>query len=103
VLTQDVKFLLPADRQRVLDQERRVVACFAATIAEARPALREAALAKPLTMLLFGMMNWMFTWLRPDGAFSHADMAPLVAELFLGGLPAVAQAAAPRAGATHAA
>ena len=25
------------------------------------------ALEKPLTMLLFGMINWMFTWLRPEG------------------------------------
>jgi len=93
VLTQDVKFLLPPDRQRVLDQERRVVASFAATIAEARPAIHQAALEKPLTMLLFGMMNWLFTWLRPGGTLSHADMAPLVAELFLGGLPAVAKVA----------
>jgi Tetracyclin repressor-like, C-terminal domain len=35
------------------------------------------------------MMNWMFTWLQPDGALSHADMAPVVADLFLGGLGAV--------------
>jgi Tetracyclin repressor-like, C-terminal domain len=46
-------------------------------------------LHKPLAMLLFGMMNWMFTWLQPDGKLSHADMAPVVADLFLGGLGAV--------------
>ncbi len=40
-------------------------------------------------MLLFGMINWMFTWLRPDGRFTHHDMAPIVADLFLGGLGAV--------------
>jgi hypothetical protein len=40
-------------------------------------------------MLLFGMINWMFTWLRPDGRLAHADMAPIVADLFLGGLGAV--------------
>ena len=40
-------------------------------------------------MLLFGMMNWMFTWLRPDGTLDHEAMAPVVADLFLGGLPAV--------------
>ena len=50
-------------------------------------------------MLLFGMMNWMFTWLRPGGALSHADMAPVVADLFFGGLAAVrapARASRPR-------
>ncbi|WP_372525988.1 TetR/AcrR family transcriptional regulator [Piscinibacter sp.] len=89
VLTQDVKFLSGADRARVLGKERHVVDAFARTIAAARPELRAAALDKPLTMLLFGMMNWMFTWLRPDGKLSHHDMAPVVADLFLGGLAAV--------------
>jgi len=89
VLTQDVKFLEAKDRQRVLRKERAVVAAFAATIGEARPELAQAALAKPLTMLLFGMINWMFTWLRPDGALGHDQMAPIVADLFLGGLGAV--------------
>lgn len=89
VLTQDVKFLEAKDRNRVLRKERAVVAAFAATIAEARPELARAALAKPLTMLLFGMINWMFTWLQPDGPLSHDAMAPIVADLFLGGLGAV--------------
>ncbi|MGZ5217830.1 MAG: TetR/AcrR family transcriptional regulator [Caldimonas sp.] len=89
VLTEDVKFLEPADRRRILGGERKVVAAFADAIAEARPELRDLNLDKPLTMLLFGMMNWMFTWLRPRGQLSHADMAPVVAELFFGGLGAV--------------
>src|SRR5664279_6249440 len=89
VLTEDVKFLQPADRRRILDGERKVVAAFADAIAEARPELRDQDLDKPLTMLLFGMMNWMFTWLKPRGEFSHADMAPVVADLFFGGLGAV--------------
>lgn len=89
VLTEDVKFLEPADRKRVLDGEREVVAAFADAIALARPELRAVDLDKPLTMLLFGMMNWMFTWLRPRGAYTHAQMAPVVADLFFGGLHAV--------------
>ena len=89
VLTEDVKFLEPKDRKRVLDGEREVVDAFAQAIAAARPDLAAARLQKPLTMLLFGMMNWMFTWLRPGGALSHAEMTPVVADLFFGGLPAV--------------
>jgi hypothetical protein len=42
-----------------------------------------------MTMLLFGMINWMFTWLKPGGVLDHATLAPMVADLFLGGLPAV--------------
>jgi len=40
-------------------------------------------------MLLFGMINWMFIWMRPDGELDYDAMAPVVADLFLGGLPAV--------------
>ena len=89
VLTEDVKFLEPADRERVLDGQREVVAAFAEAIADTRPELRASELHKPLTMLLFGMMNWMFTWLQPSGKLTHAAMAPVVADLFFGGLDAV--------------
>lgn len=89
VLTEDVRFLGPADRARILGREREVVAGFAKVVGAVRPDLQRAALAKPLTMLLFGMINWMFTWLRPGGALDHAAMAPIVADLFLGGLAAV--------------
>lgn len=89
VLTEDVKFLEPADQARVLELQRQVVSSFANAIAQVRPELVAADLHKPLAMLLFGMMNWMFTWLQPDGKLSHADMAPVVADLFLGGLGAV--------------
>jgi TetR/AcrR family transcriptional regulator len=89
VLTEDVKFLEPADQARVLALQRQVVSSFATAIAQVRPELVAADLHKPLAMLLFGMMNWMFTWLQPDGKLSHADMAPVVADLFLGGLNAV--------------
>ena len=97
VLTEDVRFLKPADRDRVLDGERAVVRAFAEAIAAARPELSTANLHKPLTMLLFGMMNWMFTWLRPGGALTPAAMAPLVADLFVGGLAAVRTGVGPPA------
>jgi len=89
VLTEDVKFLQEDDRERVLGTQRTVVAGFARVVAELRPDLQQAALAKPLTMLLFGMINWMFIWMRPDGELDYDAMAPVVADLFLGGLPAV--------------
>jgi AcrR family transcriptional regulator len=89
VLTEDVKFLEPEDQARVSELQRQVVNAFANAIARVRPELVAADLHKPLAMLLFGMMNWMFTWLQPDGKLTHADIAPVVADLFLGGLGAV--------------
>lgn len=89
VLTDDVRFLPETERERVLEGERAVVSAFADAVAAARPALRRDGLDKPLTMLLFGMMNWMFTWLQPGGRYTHGDLAPVVADLFFGGLGAV--------------
>jgi AcrR family transcriptional regulator len=89
VLTEDVKFLNDEDRTRLLEIERRVVAAFADAVAAVRPELSAAKLHKPLTMLLFGMINWTFTWLKPDGDLSYEAVAPMVADLFFGGINAV--------------
>ncbi|MFG6428612.1 TetR/AcrR family transcriptional regulator [Roseateles sp. LYH14W] len=89
VLTSEIKFLADTERERLLDVERRVVAEFATALCLVRPELRDARLHKPLTMLLFGMINWTFTWLRPDGELSHYALASLVSDLFFGGLGAV--------------
>ncbi len=92
VLTEDVKFLAETERRAVLQAQRRVVTAFADALAALRPDLRPRRLHKPLAMLLFGMMNWTFTWLREGGALTHASLAPLLVELFLGGLPALPDA-----------
>jgi len=89
VLTESVRHLQADDRQRVLDKERALVAGFSEALIQIRPDLDQAGLSKALTMLLFGMMNWMFTWLRSGGALDHEDMAPVVADLFMGGIGAV--------------
>jgi AcrR family transcriptional regulator len=93
VLTEDVKFLDSRQRAGVLAGQRRVVDAFAAAVTAVRPELARPGptdkLPKVLAMLLFGMINWTFTWLRPDGAFSHSELAPIVSELFLGGLRAL--------------
>jgi len=89
VLTDDVRFLEEEDRERVLDKEREVVAGFARAVSALRPGAPSDDLAKPLTMLLFGMINWMFTWMKPGGQLDHASIAPVVADLFLGGIGAV--------------
>ena len=102
VLTEDVKFLREDERAAVVAGQRRVVAAFAGAIARVRPDL--APRATPLAMLLFGMINWTFTWMKPGGALTYATLAPIVAELFFGGLPSVtAAAAAPRKRRTRAA
>jgi hypothetical protein len=43
-------------------------------------------LEKPLAMLLFGMLNWMFTGSSPTGVSITFAIAPIVRSLFLDGL-----------------
>ncbi len=103
VLTEDVRFLREEDQQRVLGVERRVVAAFARTIAEVRGEPADSALGKPMAMLLFGMINWTFTWLKPGRELDHEAIGDMVAELFFGGVravqvpPALAEAQAKKA------
>jgi AcrR family transcriptional regulator len=94
VLTEDVKFLELTDRERVLNREREVVAGFARAVTDAYPQAGAAQLSKPLSMLLFGMINWLFTWMKPGGDLTHEAMADIVADLFSGGVPNVRRARA---------
>jgi len=89
VLVQDVKYLQRAHRARVLTKERRVVQGYADVIARIAPQADREALIKPLTMILFGMINWTFTWFKERGPLTYAEMAPVVADLFLGGVARV--------------
>jgi len=91
VLVQDVKFLEAAERAQVVDKQRQVVDTFAAAIAKLKPRWSRKTLRVPLAMILFGMINWTFTWLRPDGPLRYSDMADVVAEIFLHGATAGGQ------------
>jgi len=90
VLVQDVKFLGEAERATVIAKERAVVDAFAAAIAKLKPRWPRKALRVPLAMILFGMINWTFTWLRADGPLRYEDMAEVVADIFLHGVTAQA-------------
>jgi hypothetical protein len=89
VLVQDVKYLQRVHRARVLAKERKVVMGYADVVAKLAPQTDRAALIKPLTMTLFGMINWTFTWFKDRGSLTYAQMAPVVADLFLGGIARV--------------
>ena len=66
--------LLPPDRQAELkDLERELVRIFADAIAGIAPQLRGTTLLKPVTMSLFGMLNWHYLWFNARGQMSRAD------------------------------
>lgn len=84
VLLNDVKFLPPTERTIVIQLERAVVQSFADLIVQTYRI--DPARAKVLTMSVFGMINWTFTWLKPGGALSYAQFAETVVGMLQGGL-----------------
>jgi TetR/AcrR family transcriptional regulator len=97
VLTEDVKFLGTDARRTVEDSQRHVVQAYAQAVAAVRPDLKPE-LHKPLAMLLFGMINWTFTWLKPEGQLTHQSLSPVVVDLFLGGLQTLSAASTSQQG-----
>lgn len=89
VLLNDVKFLPPEQRDEVIEIERVVVQKFADLISNTYAIDGERA--KVLTMCVFGMINWTFTWLKPGGAISYSQFAETVVGLLETGLNGGAQ------------
>jgi TetR/AcrR family transcriptional regulator len=84
--------LLPRAQQKVVkDMERKLVERFAAAVACCLPVeARDHALVKPITMSLFGMLNWNYLWFREQGPLSRRDYAKLAVTLLIEGTQAVA-------------
>lgn len=95
VLVQDVKFLQAEQAERIRGKQRRVVAAVAVALRRLEPGLQPKGLETPVTMILFGMINWLYTWVHPDGPLRIEDLAPVVTRLFLDGVHGIA--ARPRA------
>jgi TetR/AcrR family transcriptional regulator len=79
---------LPAPRQQQLKAyERRLVDLFAGVLRDINPALAKGSrLLKPVTMSLFGMINWSYLWFRPRGPMSRAAYANLVTQITVDGI-----------------
>jgi TetR/AcrR family transcriptional regulator len=79
---------LPASRQQELKAyERRLVDLFASALRDINPSLAKGnRLLKPVTMSLFGMINWSYLWFRPGGPISRAAYANLVTQIIVDGI-----------------
>ncbi|WP_262027359.1 TetR/AcrR family transcriptional regulator [Microvirga sp. Mcv34] len=78
--------LLPADRQGELKAvERELVKIFSDAVEGVAPQLKGTRLLKPVTMSLFGMINWHYLWFKSTGEVTRADYAALVSHLIVDG------------------
>ncbi|VVD59441.1 HTH-type transcriptional repressor KstR2 [Pandoraea iniqua] len=74
-LLNDVKFLNDEQREVVLNRQRDVVGAFSRQLSRAFPERVGKPNQTALTMMLFGMINWTFTWLKPGGRMRYRDFA----------------------------
>jgi AcrR family transcriptional regulator len=86
-LLNDTKFLsdeatgnAPSQRKIILQRQRDVVSAFTRFLRRAYPQRLNDANQTTLTMMLMGMINWTFTWLRPGGPISYADFSKEVVQ-----------------------
>ena len=79
---------LRQDQQRVLrDLEAYSVRSLDAILVELRPELADArAVRTPVTLLVFGTINWTYTWFNPDGKMSLEALARLIVGFVLNGV-----------------
>ena len=85
VLLNELQRLSKEQRAIVIGIQRRLIEIVEILLAELRPDL-EDAMKPPAAMLYFGMINWMHTWLHPDGPVKPARIAELAANVFLDGV-----------------
>ncbi len=85
-LLNDVKYLEDAQREIILDRQRDIVAAFSRQLARAYPARISKENQTSVTMMVFGMINWTFTWLKPGGRLGYRDFAEQVIGMIEHGL-----------------
>ncbi|MBX3586172.1 MAG: TetR/AcrR family transcriptional regulator [Ramlibacter sp.] len=85
-LLHDTQFLGDEQRELILNRQRDVVSAVTRFLRRAYPQRLNPVNQTAVTMMLFGMINWTFTWLRPGGAMSYAAFAEEVVAMLERGL-----------------
>ena len=85
-LLNDTKFLGAEQRELILNRQRDVVSAVTRFLRRAYPERVAEANQTAVSMMLFGMINWTFTWLRPGGPMSYTVFANEVIAMLDGGL-----------------
>jgi AcrR family transcriptional regulator len=85
-LLNDTKFLSEEPRELIRGRQRDVIAAMTRFLERAYPERLRRSNPTAVTMMLLGMINWTFTWLRPGGPLSYAAFADEVVAMLEHGL-----------------
>jgi AcrR family transcriptional regulator len=82
---------LPEDQaEQIKVVERKIVSKFSDVLKEINPHLNDdQRLLKPMTMSIFGILNWIYMWFRPNGDLTRGEYADKVTTMILKGLKEV--------------
>ena len=75
-----------SQRELILNRQRDIVAAMTRFLKRAYPERLNATNQTAQTMMLLGMINWTFTWLRPGGPMSYGAFAEEVIGMLEKGL-----------------
>jgi len=79
--------LNPEQIQHIHSLERCIVAKVCAVLNEINPSINhQRPLAMPIAMSLFGILNWVYMWFRPEGALSREEYADVVTHMVMEGI-----------------
>jgi TetR/AcrR family transcriptional regulator len=88
----ELRKLPQARKKELISLERALVSIFADAIAGAIPSIAgHPTLLKPVTMSLFGMLNWHYMWFREKGPVSREDYTDMVTTLLIEGAQALGE------------
>ena len=90
VLMNEVRSLSQTQREQILMLQKTVVDSMRGAIARCVPNLGGEDL-KAVTMLVFGMVNWIHTWYSDSGAVSHSKLTELVDTMVCGAMQGLAE------------
>lgn len=80
-----MRFLPPKRQAELKGMERDLVETFSGAVIGIAPHLKGTRMLKPVTMSLFGMINWHYLWFKSTGSVTRADYADLVTKLIIDG------------------
>ncbi len=82
--------LPPELRQPLLAHQRKMVQVMERAVRQIAPEnLSDPDHARAAAMAVFGMLNWFYMWHRPGRGVSREEYGDLVADMAIGGLPAI--------------
>jgi TetR/AcrR family transcriptional regulator len=80
-----MRFLSDERQTELKNMERDLVRTFSDAVSAVAPQIKGTTLLKPVTMSLFGMVNWHYLWFKNPGPVTRADYAELVTRLIVDG------------------